>query len=393
MNTRTDLEVADILRQYFDTYKKKYNTAPYIENIVRNIISCRTAALGGHVETCEDCGYLRISYNSCRNRHCPKCQFIKKEKWILDKQKDVLPIQYFHVVFTIPDKLNRLMHANRKSLYSLLMKCAGKTITELGREQKFLNAKTGAICVLHTWGQKLDLHPHVHAIVPGGGLSLDKTSWKACRKGYFLPVRVLSKRFRRLFLDGVKKLYRENKLRLEGSLELLQKKYLFRPFVDSLYETDWVVYSKLPFRNVHTVISYLSRYTHRIAISNYRLIKLENDKVFFKYRDYKNGNKQKVLSLHAVEFIRRFLLHILPYRFVRLRYTGMLSNRTREANILLCRTILNVKPEEIPKKQEYSDFAEFLLCEFGFDVKKCPKCNGDLIFRNGIPSTESIRAP
>lgn len=394
METRTDLEVADIFRQYFDDYNKKYKTPVHIERIVNDIVTCRTAALGGHVEICEDCGHLQISYNSCRNRHCPKCQFIKKEKWVLDKQKDVLPVQYFHVVFTVPDKLNLLMYRNKKVLYSLLMRCSGKTITELGKEPRFFNARTGAICVLHTWGQKLELHPHVHAIVPGGGLSFDKKSWNPCKDGYFLPVKVLSKRFRRIFLDGIKKLYIENRLYLDGSeLVKLKEKKAFQNLIDDLYETDWVVYAKLPFRNVQTVISYLSRYTHRIAISNYRLIKVENDRVYFKYRDYKDKNLQKVMSLHAVEFIRRFLLHILPHRFVRIRYVGLLSNRTREENIRICRMILGVKPEDFPDRPEYSDFAEFLLDVFGFDVKKCPKCNGKLIFKNGIPITKSIRAP
>ena len=237
-------------------------------------------------------------------------------------------------------------------------------------------------------------HPHVHAIVPGGGLSFDKKSWIPCKDGYFLPVKVLSKRFRRIFLDGIRKLYIEKHLYLDcGDLKKLKEKKIFQSLIDDLYETDWVVYAKLPFRNVQTVISYLLRYTHRIAISNYRLVKLENDRVYFKYRDYKDNNLQKVMSLHAVEFIRRFLLHILPLRFVRIRYVGLLSNRTREENIRICRTILGVKPEDVPDKQTYSDFAEFLFDVFGFDVKKCPKCNGELVFKNGIPATKSIRAP
>ena len=335
-----------------------------------------------------------ISYNSCRNRHCPKCQFIKKEKWVLDKQKDVLPVEYFHVVFTVPEQLNLLIHRNKKELYALLMKSTGNTIKELGKETRFLNAETGAICVLHTWGQKLEMHPHVHAIVPGGGLSSDKKTWAACKKGYYLPVKVLSKRFRRIFLDGIKKLYLENKLFLNGGkLEKLKEVKTFRNLINDLYETDWVVYAKVPFRNVHSVINYLSRYTHRIAISNYRLIKLENDRVYFKYRDYKNNNRQKIMHLDAVEFIRRFLLHILPLRFVRIRYFGLLSNRTREENIRICRMILGVNSKDVPGRTDYSDFAEFLLDVFGFDVKKCPNCSGALVFKNGILSTKSIRAP
>lgn len=394
MKTRTDFEIADIFRQYFDDYTETYKSPEYVKKIVRDITTCRTAALGGHTDICENCGHLQISYNSCRNRHCPKCQFIKKEKWVLDKQKDVLPTQYFHVVFTVPDKLNLLMYKNRKELYNLLMRSSGKTITELGKESRFLKAKTGAICVLHTWGQKLDLHPHVHAIVPGGGLSFDKKNWTSCKKGYFLPIKVLSKRFRRLFLDGIKKLYQEDNLYLNGiDLDKLKVKDAFQSFINDLYEKDWVVYAKLPFKSVHTVINYLSRYTHRIAISNYRLIKLENDRVFFKFRDYKNSNQQKVMNLHAVEFIRRFLLHILPYRFVRIRYFGFLSNRMREENIRICRSILGVNLDNIPKKPEYSDFAEFLQDVFGFDVKKCPKCNCEFNTKSEEYETKSIRAP
>lgn len=319
MKKKPDVEAADIFKQYYDEYKTNYSVPHHSEKVIRDIISCRTAKLGGHVEVCEDCGHTQISYNSCRNRHCPKCQFVKKETWVLDKSKDVLPVEYFHVVFTLPATLNLLLYKNKKKLYSLLMKCAGKTITELGKEPRFLRCRTGAICVLHTWGQKLELHPHVHAIVPGGGLSFDKENWISCKKGYFLPVKVLSKRFRRLFLDELKHLYREKQLYLDGALEEYKDLKVFKRLIDDLYGTEWVVYAKRPFRNVDTVIRYLSRYTHRIAISNYRILRLENDHVFFTYRDYKDNNRKKVMRLHAVEFMRRFLLHVLPFRFVKIR--------------------------------------------------------------------------
>jgi len=367
-------EIADIFRKYWDEYKQSQKVPQNIEKVVQDIIACRTAKLGGHVEVCEECGHTRISYNSCKNRHCPKCQFVKKEKWILDKNQDVLPIEYFHVVFTVPEKLNLLMYRNSKQLYSLLIKCAGKTITGLGKEVKWLNGLTGAISVLHTWGQKLELHPHVHCIVPGGGLSKDKTKWIGCKKGFFLPVKVMSKRFRRLLLDELKELYKNNKLYLEGSFAEWKDPRSFQALIDELYKTDWVVYAKRPFENVMTVIKYLARYTHRIAISNYRIVKLENDYVYFTYRDYKDNNKKKVMRLYAIEFIRRFLLHVLPPRFVKIRYTGLLSNRSRKENIERCRTILNVKLEDIPVRKEYSDFAEFLLDVFDFDVRKCPGC-------------------
>ena len=393
LRTRNKVEIADIFRQYFDEFKQKYRTPKYIKKVVSDIIFCRTAKLGGHIEVCEECGHTQISYNSCRNRHCPKCQFIKKEKWVLEKNKDVLPIEYFHIVFTIPAKLNLLMYQNSRGLYDLLMKCAGKTITELGKESKYINCKTGAICVLHTWGQKLELHPHVHCIVPGGGLSVDNKSWISCKKGYFLPVKVLSKRFRRLFLDELKRKYKNDALFLGGSLEYLKNAKLFQEFIDELYKTDWVVYSKRPFQSVNTVINYLSKYTHRIAISNYRIVKLENDNVYFTYRDYKENNQKKIMCLSAVEFIRRFLLHVLPFRFVKIRYVGILSNRTRENNIKLCREILGINLEDVPLHKVYIDFAQFLLDTFGFDVRKCPKCKGRLVVIDNLWVKHFARAP
>ena len=272
MKRKPDIEIADIFRQYFSEYKENYNVPDHIRKVVNAIISCRTARLGGHVEICEDCGHAQVSYNSCRNRHCPKCQFVKKEKWVLEKNSDVLPIEYFHLVFTVPDKLNPLVYRNTRSLYSLLMRSAGKTITELGKEPRFLEGKTGAICVLHTWGQKLELHPHAHAIAAGGALGFNKKKWISCKRGYFLPVKVLSKRFRRIFLDGLKHLYGSNQLYLEGTLKSYKDGEIFQQLIDDLYEADWVVYAKKPFRNVNTVIQYLSRYTHRIAISNYRIL-------------------------------------------------------------------------------------------------------------------------
>jgi len=393
MKRRADIEIADIFRQYFSEYTENYQVPQNIRKVVDAIISCRTAVLGGHVEICEECGHKQISYNSCRDRHCPKCQFVRKEKWVLEKDADILPIEYFHVVFTVPDKLHLLMYRNEKKLYSLLMRSVGRTITEIGEEPRFLEGKTGAICVLHTWGQKLELHPHVHTIVPGGSLSNDRKKWISCKKGYFLPVKVLSKRFRRIFLDGLKELYGNNQLYLEGTSDRYKDGKVFQQLINELYEKDWVVYAKKPFRNVHTVIRYLSRYTHRIAISNYRILKIEDDRVFFRFRDYRDANQQKVMSLSSVEFMRRFLLHVLPFRFVKIRYVGLLSNRTREKNIRLCRELLKVKPEDVPCRQEYSDFADLLLSVFGFDVRKCPECNGRLILRRELSTQRSIRAP
>ena len=263
----------------------------------------------------------------------------------------------------------------------------------MAKEPKYLGGNTGAICVLHTWGQKLELHPHVHAIVSGGGISSDKKQWISCKKGYFLPVEVLSKRFRRLLLDGLKELYRNGKLYLEGNLTVYKDGEGFQKLIDDLYEHDWVVYAKKPFENVDTVITYLSQYTHRVAISNYRILEIRDERVYFRYRDYRDENQQKVMSLNPVEFIRRFLLHILPTGFVKIRYVGLLSNRTREENVKLCRKLLEVNPEDIPERKEYADFAEFLLEVCGFDVKSCPKCNGRLVLKKELPVEQSIRAP
>ena len=340
---------------------------------------------------------MRISYNSCRDRHCarrrPKCQFLKKEQWISDRNREVLPVQYFHVVFNVPNELAAVIYGNQKKLYALSLRCAGQTITELAREPNRLGARTGAICILHTWGQKLQLHPHVHTIVPGGGLSEDKTRWICCKQNYFMHVEVLSKRFRRKFIDGLKAMYGENELYLSGALQTLQDPGVFQRLIDTLYATDWVVYAKPAFQTPATVIEYLARYTHRIAISNYGIVKLENDRVFFRYRDYRDDNKQKVTSLPAVEFIRRFLLHVVPKRFVRIRYVGLLSNRTKVQTILLCRKLLEAKPEEISQPIEYEDFSDFLFQLTGIDLTICPMCSGPMIAKRTIPAIPFIRAP
>ena len=395
MTTRAEIEVADIFRQYANQYEQESQTSiPYQHRkVIAHITSCRTAQLGGHTETCENCGYVRISYNSCRDRHCPKCQFFKKEQWISDRNREVLPVQYFHVVFTVPDELAFVIYGNQKKFYALLLRCAGQTITELAREPNRLGARTGAICILHTWGQKLQLHPHVHTIVPGGGLSEDKTRWISCKQNYFMPVEVLSKRFRRKFIDGLKAMYGDKELYLGGTLQTLQDPGVFQRLIDTLYATDWVVYAKLAFQTPATVIEYLARYTHRIAISNYRIVKLENDRVFFRYRDYRDDNKQKITSLPAVEFIRRFLLHVVPKRFVRIRYVGLLSNRTKAQTIRLCRKLLEIKPEEIPQPIEYEDFVDFLFQLTGIDLTTCPVCGGPMIAEPTIQANQFIRAP
>jgi hypothetical protein len=322
---------------------------------------CRTAALGGHVDECEKCGHLTISYNSCRNRHCPKCQFLKKEKWVEARGKELLPIEYFHVVFTLPDELNPLALRNREVVYTILFKAASETLTDLAKKR--LGVQAGFIAVLHTWGQNLMDHPHLHCIVSGGGLSQGK--WISSKRRFLFPVKAMSRLFRGKFLAFLKKAHKEEHLEAAGED--------FACFLKGLYTKEWVVYSKPPFNGPKTVFGYLGRYTHRIAITNHRIVGMENGKVSFLWKDYADGNKQKVMTLDASEFIRRFLLHVLPDGFVKIRHFGFLSNRRRKECIDTCRTLLGVrKPEPVPSET----WQESHLRITGIDLTRCPLCEG-----------------
>jgi hypothetical protein len=340
---------------------------------MRAIELCRTADLGGHVDECEHCGTQVISYNSCRNRHCPKCQFLKKEQWIEDRGKDLLPIPYFHVVFTIPDKLNPLVLRNQEVLYGILFKAVSETLTELSKNPKHLGAEIGFTSILHTWGQNQMDHPHIHNIVTGGGLSHDGRKWKSCKNDFFVHVNVMSKLFRGKFLAYLKKLRVENKLVYPGAVSQLASPGAFNALITDLYKKKWVVYCKPPFKETKDVLEYLGRYTHRIAISNHRLVKLENDEVHFRWRDYADNNKIKIMSLKADEFIRRFLLHVLPDRFVKIRHYGFLGNRCRKNKIDRCRELLAcANHTELEQKAE--TWQEALLRITGIDISKCPVC-------------------
>lgn len=370
---KTAIEVAHIFHRYGQDYRTAHALPANRLRAMRAIESCRTAELGGHVDECGHCGTKLISYNSCRNRHCPKCQFLKKEQWIEAREKDLLPIPYFHVVFTIPDLLNPLVLRNQDTLYTVFFKAVSETLTELSEDPKRLGAEIGFISILHTWGQNLMDHPHIHNVVTGGGLSRDGRSWMSCNKGFFLPVKVMSKLFRGKFIAHLKKLRAENKLVYPGSVNHLSQPGAFNALISDLYKKKWIVYCKPPFDGTKGVFEYLGRYTHRIAISNHRIVKLEDGKVSFRWRDYADDNKRKIMTVDAAEFIRRFLLHVLPGRFVKIRHYGLLGNRCRKKKLDRCRELLACAEQSNPGRKAET-WQEALLRLAGVDVSKCPAC-------------------
>jgi hypothetical protein len=371
MRTSHGPEVADIFRQHGPAYRESHKLPRNHLRVMGAIEACRTAALGGHKDKCDQCGHLEISYNSCRNRHCPKCQTLTKERWIEAQSEDLLPIEYFHVVFTIPSELNPLVSMNQKVMYDLLFRSVSETLIELANNPKHLGAKIGVISILHTWGQNLMAHPHIHCIVTGGGLSLDD-SWISCRKGFFLPVTVISALFRGKFLDHLKHCFKSGVLTFDGAIRHLKEPGAFESFRNQFYHKKWVVYCKPPFGGPKGVLQYLGRYTHRIAISNNRLLDNRDGNVSFLWRDYADDNRQKTMTLTADEFIRRFLLHVLPERYVRIRHFGLLANRNRKDNIAACHKMLS--GENVTKEKRRETWREQLLRICGIDVTICPVC-------------------
>jgi hypothetical protein len=309
--------------------------------ILHAIASCRTAALGGHVQTCDHCHHQRIAYNSCRNRHCPRCQASACARWMEDRAAELLPVEYFHVVFTLPDTFNALALGNRRVVYNVLFEAAAQTLLEVAANPKHLGARIGFLAVLHTWGQNLSLHPHVHCVVPGGGLSPDGSRWVACRSGFLLPVRVLSRVFRGKFIGLLKR------ARQSGTLTGAESGRAFDPLVDTSVKRDWVVYAKPPFGGPAQVLKYLSRYTHRVAVSNRRLVWVDDRSVTFRFKDYAHGNRPRTMTLDAAEFLRRFLLHAVPRGFMRIRHFGLLANRVRAKNLATCRRLLASPPPPV----------------------------------------------
>jgi hypothetical protein len=381
MRTSGCLEVADIFRQHGPAYRTSRRLSRQDLRVMRAIEVCRTAALGGHKDQCDHCGHVEISYNSCRNRHCPKCQTLRKEKWIEARSEDLLPIQYFHVVFTIPSELNPLVSMNRKVIYDLLFRSVSETLTELAHDPKYLGAGIGGISILHTWGQNLMDHPHLHCIVTGGGLSSDKGRWVSCRKGFFIPVRVLSALFKGKFLDLLKRCFESDDLVFPDRIRHLKPTEDFERFRSQLYYKNWVVYCKPPFDGVKGVLQYLGRYTHRIAINNHRILNIHNGDVSFLWRDYADHNRQKTMTLKADEFIRRFLLHVLPPRYVRIRHFGLLANRKRKKTIALCRQILEDAQTLTQQNGRKETWQEQLFRICGLDVTLCPVCQKGRMYR------------
>jgi Putative transposase/Transposase zinc-binding domain len=372
--------VADVLRRHGDTYRTQAGPALPLAHrrVMTAITACRTAALGGHVEQCDDCRYRRIWYNSCRNRHCPSCQSLARATWIEARTADLLDTEYFHVVFTVPQAIAEIALQNKAVVYGILFRTTADTLRTIAADPKHLGAAIGFFAVLHTWGQTLVHHPHLHCVVPGGGLSPDGTRWIPCRPGFFLPVRVLSRLFRRLFLTALQQAFDAGELRFAGTLRALADPPRFAQHLQPARQTDWVVYAKRPFAGPAQVLDYVGRYTHRVAIANQRLLALDDGHVRFRYTDYRAPAAPKTMTLDATEFIRRFLLHVLPPGFHRIRYYGLLGNRHRVAHLAQCRALLDTPAppptlDDTDRPRDYRDRYERLT---GRSLRRCPRCQG-----------------
>jgi hypothetical protein len=372
---RPPLEVAVIIRavgQRFIEKHRSWLTGLHLK-VLSAIERCRTAALGGHRDRCSRCGHTAaISYNSCRNRHCPKCQTNARNKWLAARTGELLPVPYVHVVFTLPHELAPLAFHNKKILYTLLFRASAATLMEVAADPKHLGVEIGGLSVLHTWGQNLLHHPHLHCVVPAGGLSADHKRWLQPRYPFFLPVKVLSRVFRGKFVNGLRQAHQNGDLCLPGPLKILAQETTFRSFLRSLFRQDWVVYAKPPFGGPEYVLHYLARYTHRVAISNHRLVNFQDGQVTFRWKDYAHGNKRRLMTLSAEEFLRRFLLHTLPRGFVRIRFFGYYANRRRNILLPLCRQLLETNAQrclatpETPQPSTNSS-------------RMCPLCGGPLV--------------
>ena len=370
------LELADIVRQFGSAYRHDHVLSQGQGRVLQDIERCRTAALGGHVEQCDECAHQRIAFNSCRNRHCPKCQSLVRAQWLQDRQVELLPVEYFHVVFTLPQEVAAIAYQNKAVVYNILFRATAETLRTIAADPKHLGAEIGFIAVLHTWGQNLMHHPHLHCVVPGGGISSDGTRWISCRPGFFLPVRVLSRLFRRLFLAHLRQAFQQQELDFFNGLAALQDPVAFAKYLAPVSKAEWVVYAKPPFGGPERVLEYLGRYTHRVAISNSRLIDVVEAKVTFKWKDYRHESRNKVMTLDGQEFLRRFLLHVLPSGFQRIRHYGLLANRQREAKLTRCRELLEV-PESAPAPatdDEPMDYRDRYQRLTGLSLRDCPHC-------------------
>jgi hypothetical protein len=374
---RCDLEVADIFRRHSAAFRLAHNG--HLGRVERRVMSaielCRTAALGGHVETCEDCAHSRVAYNSCRNRHCPKCQGAARDRWLADREADLLPVHYFHIVFTVPAEAATIAFQNKAVVYAILFDAAAETLKTIAADPRHVGGEIGFIAILHTWGQVLTHHPHIHCLVPGGALSADGR-WQACRPRFFLPVHVLSRLFRRLFLERLQAAYTAGRLRFSGTLDRLGDADAFTDAVQQLRRKNWVVYAKPPFGSPEHVLTYLGRYTHRVAIANSRLVRADDTSVTFRWRDYRHANALRLMTLGAHEFIRRFLLHSLPDGFHRIRHYGFLANGCRRARLVIIRHLLAAaNPSTASANRESIPLFRRLP---RFDPTVCPCCGGTL---------------
>jgi putative transposase/transposase-like zinc-binding protein len=376
--SRPALEVADIFRDHGAAWRRA--NAGHVSlcqlKVMSAIESCRTAALGGHVERCEDCAHTRIAYNSCRNRHCPKCQGVAAKQWLAEREAELLPVPYYHVVFTLPAAIADIAYQNKAVIYDILFKASAETLITIAADPKHLGARIGITSVLHSWGSAMTHHPHVHMIVPGGGISPDGQRWIACRSGFFLPVRVLSRLFRRLFLEKLTVAHEAGLLPFFGRHAHLGEAKAFAAYLTPLRRSEWVVYSKRPFGGPQAALAYLSRYTHRIAISNSRLIAVDRNGVTFKWKDYRaeGGERQKIMTLATHEFIRRFLIHVLPSGFHRIRHYGLLASGSRADNIARARQLLGVpKPHSEKADADAPDGNQTAL------TQRCPCCGGRMM--------------
>ena len=391
---RPAVELADIVRAHGSAYRRTHALSRAQRRALRAIETCRTAALGGHRETCDTCGAERLAYNSCRNRHCPKCQTLAKERWLAARRAELLPVEYFHLVFTLPHALNALAQGNPRVLYTLLFRSVAATLTAFARDPRHLGGELGGTAILHTWGQNLSQHLHLHCVVPGGALSPDGLRWIAAPPGFLFPVRALAHVFRGKYLAALQRAFTTGKLVFAGSVAGLADPAAFAAWLADLRQHAWVVYAKRPFGGPTQVLEYLGRYTHRVAISNERLVRHADGVVHFRWKDYADGPRVKVMALAAEEFLRRFLLHVVPGGFVRIRHFGFLANRTRRAKLAQCRALL--APPLAPAAAASESVAALMLRLTGIDIERCPVCHqGRLHVTALLPSTPAPprRAP
>jgi hypothetical protein len=387
---RVKVELAEVFARHGAAYQATHRLAAVQYRAMRAIQACRTERLGGHVERCDACARLRYHYHSCRNRHCPKCQTLAKERWLAARRAELLPVPYFHVVFTLPHELNALAQGNPRAIYTLLFQSVSATLIEFGANPRWLGGEIAASLVLHTWGQTLSQHLHLHCLVAAGALAPDG-HWISSRRGFLFPVTALSPVFRGKFLAGLKQLFSAGTLKFAASSAPLADTTAQRRLFNTLYEKPWVVYAKRPFAGPAQVLDYLGRYTHRVAISNHRLVSLKDDEVRFRYKDYAHGNRRKVLSLEPTEFIRRFLLHVLPSGFMRIRHYGILANRTKREKLAQARTALDSAPT--PQPPEPESVAAFWLRVASLDIHQCPHCKAGRMIVIGSISASRARAP